>query len=94
MSAELAMAIAIKLAASACGAVLALIFQPPKTKPEFYTRASFSIIFGVVFASQAREYLKWPINFETDFASGAMTALLSWWVMGAVVRVIGAWKGK
>lgn len=93
MSVELATAVAIKFAAAFCGAVLALVFQPPKTRAEFYTRAAFSLISGMIFAGQVREYLKWPISLDTDIASGALTALLSWWIMGALVRIIDAWKG-
>lgn len=93
MSVELATAMAIKLVASVFGAVLALIFQPPKTKPEFWTRTGFSIISGFIFGGQAREYLKWPPSMDTDIAATALTALLSWWIMGALVRLIDAWKG-
>lgn len=94
ISVEVATALAIKLLAAMSGAVLALIFQPPKTRSEFWTRAAFSIIAGVVFASQVRDYFKWPSTFETDLASGSITALLSWWIMGAVVRIVGAWSPK
>lgn len=93
MSVELAAAMAIKLVASMCGAVLALIFQPPKTKAEFWTRTAFSIVSGFIFGGQTREYLKWPVTMDTDIAATCLTALLSWWIMGALVRLIEAWKG-
>ncbi len=93
MSVELATTIAIKFFAGFVGAVLALTFQPPKTRAEFVTRGVFSILSGMLFSGPVREYLKWPITIETDIAAGALTALLSWWIMGAVVRLIDAWKG-
>lgn len=93
MSVEVVTAIAIKFLAGVGGAILALAFQPPKALSEFVTRSIFSILSGMLFAGQAREYLQWPITIETEIASGSLTALLSWWVMGAVVRLIDAWKG-
>jgi hypothetical protein len=87
-------AIGLKLVAAFCGAILALIFQPPKSRVEFYTRAAFSVMSGIIWAGTIRSYLTWPLTWETEIAAGALTALLSWWLMGAVVRIIGAWNPK
>lgn len=94
MSVEVVGAILIKFLAGLGGAILALSFQPPKTIAEFVTRTVFSVLSGMLFAGQVRDYLKWPITMETDIAAGALTALLSWWIMGAVVRIAGAWSPK
>ncbi len=87
-----ALTIAAKVVGATSGAFLALVFQPPKTLPEFITRGMFSIVSGIAFSSPVREYLKWMPTFETELASGALTALLSWWIMGAIVRIVGTWK--
>lgn len=84
----------VKLASAFLGAVMALVFQPPKNRAEFTTRALFSIICGVVFSDPVRDWFKWPDAAQYHVAAGALTAMLSWWIMGAVVRIIGAWKPK
>ncbi len=76
------------------GAILALVFQPPKTLPEFATRSVFSLISGAVFGEPVREWLKWSDRPTMVIAAAAITALASWWAWGTAVRVIGAWKPK
>ena len=93
MTAEIIAAL-IKAGGAVIGAFLALIFQPPKTLAEFWTRSAFSVVSGAVFGERMRDWLKWPMEIETGLASAALTALLSWWMMGAAVRVIGAWRQK
>lgn len=85
---------AIKLAGSFLGAILAFIVQPPKTQADFVTRGAFSVITGLAFNTPVREYLKWPETVEYTFASIVLTAMLSWFVMGAVLRILGSWKPK
>lgn len=87
-------AIGIKLASSFLGAVMALVFQPPKNNADFWTRLGFSILAGILFSDPVRDWLKWPVTTENNMAAAGLTALLSWWLMGAVVRVVGAWKPK
>ena len=84
----------VKIGGPFLGAVLALIFQPPKTRSEFVTRSAFSIISGLLFSEPAREYLKWADTWQMGLAAGALCAALSWWLMAAIVRIIGAWKPK
>lgn len=84
-------AIALKLLGALAGAVLALVFQPPKTRTEFIRRASLSIICGIIFGDVARDYLKWLDTWQMNLASSAGTSLLSWFIIGAVIRVIGKW---
>ncbi len=85
-------ALLAKMVGALSGAFLALVFQPPKTKPEFFTRAVFSVVAGFLFSSPVAQYLKWEPTLETELASGALTALLAWWIMGAVVRIVGSWR--
>lgn len=84
----------VKLASAFLGAVMALVFQPPKNRSEFVTRAVFSLIAGVVFSDPARDLLKWADTTQYQVAAAALSAMLSWWLMGAVVRIVGAWKPK
>lgn len=94
MNVEILAAILVKAVGSFAGAVLALVFQQPKTVAEFFTRASFSIIAGVLFSAPVREYLKWPERLDMELAAAGLVAALSWYLMAAVIRLIGAWKPK
>lgn len=82
----------LKLVGSVGGAVLALIFQAPKNRAEFVTRAGFSVLAGFLFADVVRAYVKWDDTWQMLLAASAMTAALSWFIMGTIVRVIGAWR--
>ena len=92
MDAAAILAIVAKFVGAASGTVLALVFQPPKTVADFVTRSIFSLISGLVFSSPVRDYFHWVPSLETELAAGALVAMLSWWIMGAVVRIVGAWK--
>ncbi len=85
----------IKGLGAVSGSVLALIFQPPKTTNDFKVRAAFSVVSGMIFADPIRQqYLHWPETWQMWLASTALVSLASWWVMGAAIRVLGAWKPK
>lgn len=85
----------IKAGSAVVGAALGLVFQPPKTRNEAFQRAVFSTVFGFVGADPVRiEYLKWPDTMPNWIASVVLVALVSWWLFGAVVRIIGIWKPK
>ncbi len=89
---ETALGIVFKVAGSIAGSVLALIFQVPKNRAEFVTRAVFSLLCGILFSDVTRDYFKWAETWQMIIAAGAVTAMLSWFCMGAVVRLIGAWR--
>ncbi len=84
----------IKIGGPVSGAILALVFQPPKTRAEFVTRSVFSVMSGLLFSEPAREWLKWADTWQMGLSAGALTALASWWIWGATIRIIGAWKPK
>lgn len=85
----------VKGAGSLGGTILALIFQPPKTTPEFYARAAFSLISGYLFGGSVREYLlKWPETTGSNLAVFGIVALASWWLWAMAVRIMSVWKPK
>lgn len=88
------LALIAKAGGAFLGTVLALVFLVPKTRAEFWTRSTFSLISGTIFADTVRDRLAWPETIDRLIASGAGTAALSWFLMGMIVRVIGAWKPK
>lgn len=91
MDVDLGTALAIKAAGSIAGSVLALVFQPPKRMADFTTRGIFSLVCGVLFADVTHDYLKWVASWQMDLAAAALTSMLSWFIMGAVVRIIARW---
>lgn len=90
----LAATIALKFLGAVSGAILALVFLPPTTRGEFIRRFSLSLASGIIFGDPAKDYLRWPDTWQMYLASSAGVAMLSWFVMGAIVRLIGAWKPK
>lgn len=77
------------------GAFLALVFQPPTSIRDFAIRGAFSFFSGALFGEPMRDqYLHWPASWQMVLASSALVALGSWWIWGAVVRVVNAWKPK
>lgn len=87
-------AVAIKALGSLGGAVLALVFQPPKDTRDFIIRACFAFLCGLFFGDPVRQqYLHWPETWQMWVASAAIVALASWWIWGAAIRIIGAYKG-
>ena len=88
-------AAAIRTAGAVCGAVLALVFQPPVDMKELRRRSFFSTGSGFLFGDLIRtEYLHWPGTWEMWLAASAITAMASWWVFGTILKVISAWKPK
>lgn len=85
-------ALMIKALGSTGGAFLALVFQPPKTVRDFTIRSLFAFFSGLLFSDPVRtEYLHWPDTWQMWLASSALVALASWWIWGAVVRVVNKW---
>jgi len=73
---------------------LALLFQPPKTINEGKRRAAISLLAGLTTGDMLRQLYNLPPNFEMWMACAAIIAAGSWWVIGAAIRILGAWKPK
>ncbi len=76
----------LKLSGSLAGTVLSLLFMPPHSRTEAARRASASIIVGIIFAVNAREYLGLVDEEWSLVSASCLCALSAWWAMGAVVR--------
>ncbi len=78
----------IRAAGAAVGALLSLVYVPPKNVREGVGRGVFSITSGYVFAFVAMEYFGWP---ETDrhwMAATVFVGGLSWLIAGVAVRIL------
>lgn len=76
------------------GTIASLAMMPPKTIWDLITRSFVSIWSGMTFAAQTQEYLSWVKTDPDLMASGAITAYLSWWALGAIMRWAKAWMPK
>jgi hypothetical protein len=91
---EIAAGLIAKASGAFAGAVMALVFIPPKTRAEFWRRGSGSLIMGVVFAPTALEWLKLTPNVEGMVAAACAAAFSAWWIMGLVIRVLRAYDKR
>ncbi len=89
---EIVGSLLLKWIGAMAGAVLALLFAPPRNMRGFRRRGSFSLIAGMVFATPARELLGFAPDAEGMVAGACFAAATAWGVMEAVMRVIRAYK--
>ena len=99
MTVELAAATAIKLLASLCGAAIGLALMAPTSIGEFWRRLVLSVLCGMslwpvtYMGATGNSWIKLDASPDVYFMSIVITAALSWWVLGAAVRIASAWKG-
>lgn len=93
MDPEIVAVLMLKFIGAAAGAALALVFVPPKTYRGFVRRLTASLIGGVMFAAYVREWGNFGDNWEGRIAAACAAGFMSWWAMGAVIRVLKAWQG-
>lgn len=94
MTPEVVGALVLKLIGATAGAVLALVFVPPRTRRGFVRRLSAALIFGVVFAAPVRMWAGFSDDAEGMIAAACLTGFVSWWIMGSAVRLARAWQGN
>lgn len=92
MTPGIAETLLLKVLGSSAGSLLSLVFMLPKTIRDLFTRAIGSFIAGLVFAPQIIDYLHWLPSDETTISAAALAAFASWWMMGAITRVITVFK--
>lgn len=74
-----------KLLGGFAGAILALIFIPPKTLAGFFRRSLASLIAGPIFSPVTHAQMGWADTSEMWVAAAALTSFISWWMLGVVV---------
>lgn len=94
MTPGIAEALLLKILGSSAGTLLSLVFMLPRTIRDLFTRTIGSLVSGIVFAPQVIDYLNWdmPTAGETMVSAAALAAFTSWWMMGAITRIITVFK--
>lgn len=91
-------ALGIKIASALAGAVLALIFKPPRSRGEAWRRLTFTVIAGVAAGGPLRaEVLRWQDTVENLAFATVLAAAVSWFVAPiflAALKGIAAPKPK
>ena len=93
MSPEVIAGLMLRGIGALCGAALALMVRPAQSRAEFVTRLAGSIMAGILFATPLRERIAWPPTEEYVIASATVAALVAWWAMAAVVKIVEKWEG-
>ncbi len=79
-----------KVAGALVGAVIALVFVPPRSRWGFARRFTAAMLFGPTFGP----YVQLRLGFgEGAFAASCLAAIVSWSLLGALKRVADAWQG-
>jgi hypothetical protein len=90
MTPEILVEIAIKISGALVGAVIALVFVPPRSRWGFARRFVAAMLFGPTFGP----YVQAKLGFgEGAFAASCLAAIVSWSLLGALKRVADAWQG-
>lgn len=83
---EFLLALATKVGGALAGAVLALVFVPPRTRQGLVRRLTAALIVGPTFAVYTQDWAGFAATGEGLFGAACLTAFASWWLMGAVKR--------
>jgi len=84
---------AVKVVGALSGAVLALIYDQPKSWGDFWRRIAFAAIISLLLSDAVREHLlHWPEN--ATLATFAIVALVSWSAWSMALRIMSVWKPK
>lgn len=84
----------LKFIGASAGAVLALVFVPPRTLQGFFRRGAAALISGPIFAPYVQTWAGFSNDTDGLISAACLTAFGSWWLMGSAVRLINGWKSK
>lgn len=87
----------IRAIGAVCGAVLALVYDPPRTLRQTINRFVFSVLSGFIFAFIAIERFGWGGGPRYQLAAATFVAAVSWLLAGVVTKILKAtdkWPSK
>ena len=85
---EILTGMVLKLSGASAGTLLSFLFMPPVNRREALRRGLASLIIGIVFAVNAKEYLHFSDSEWSLISASCLCALAAWWAIGAFVRVV------
>lgn len=88
-----ATAMILKGVGAISGATIALLIKPAQTAAEFWTRLGCSVLSGFLFGTPLREHIGWEANEEYMVVAAALAAIIAWWALAAIVRMLEKWDG-
>ena len=94
MSVEVVTAILLKSIGAFAGAVLALLFVPPKTIKGFIRRGVAALISGPIFGPYVQSYAGFADDWQGILAAACLAGFASWWIMGNIVKLAQSWQTK
>jgi hypothetical protein len=94
MSVEIATGLIVKLLGALGGAVLAVVFVPPRTIKGFVRRITAALIAGPMFGPYAQAWAGFSDTWEGMAGAACLVAFASWWLMGAIKRALDVWQVK
>lgn len=77
-----------RLIGSFVGATLSFLYARPVGPRDFAARLLVSSVVGFIFGFMVRDYLGWPETQRYVFAAAVAASFLSWFVIGALVRIL------
>jgi len=83
--------IAAKLIGVVSGALLALVFDPPRSRTGFIRRTVVAIVGGFIFGHIVLHFLEWPETTENMIAAWCISSASSWYVLGRARKLIDAY---
>lgn len=89
---EIMTGLLLKWIGAMSGAVLSLLFMPPRNWREFRRRGGFALVSGMIFAVPVRDYTALSNDAEGLVAGAALAAAVGWIAMETLVRLVRAYK--
>lgn len=76
------------------GALLALVFDPPRSRTGFIRRTVVAVVGGYIFGHVVLHLLEWPETTDNLIAAWCISSASSWYVLGKARKLIDAYTAK
>lgn len=84
--------LAAKLIGVVSGALLALVFDPPRSRTGAFRRTVVALVGGFIFGHIVLHFFEWPETAENLIAAWCISSASSWYCMGKARKLIDAYN--